>query len=228
MTYEKHYVWSILLRLYHWAMVSAIVALTVTGFYINSPWTQTTLEGAGLFPMMTMRNIHGLAGYLLTGAIFARIFLLIFGNRQERILDMLPVTPRNIKNLVATLGSYLYITDSHDEERLGHNVLAGMTYILTFIVALFQIASGFYLRLPESAFWQNWGVTLFGTQQHARYIHHLLMWYFLIFALVHVYLVIWNDLKNPDGLISSIFTGNKFRPRVNTPSNKNNVDVLGS
>jgi len=92
MTYEKHYVWSILLRLYHWAMVSAIVALTVTGFYINSPWTQTTLEGAGLFPMMTMRNIHGLAGYLLTGAIFARIFLLIFGNRQERILDMLPVT----------------------------------------------------------------------------------------------------------------------------------------
>jgi len=55
-------------------------------------------------------------------------------------------------------------------------------------------------------------VILFGTQQHARYIHHLLMWYFIIFAFVHIYLVIWNDLKNPDGLISSIFTGNKFRP----------------
>lgn len=214
MIYEKHHVWSILLRLYHWALAGSIVALTVTGFYIYNPWTQTTLEGAGLFPMMTMRNIHGLAGYLFTSAILVRIFLLVFGNRQERILDMLPVTPGNIKNIFTTIGSYLYITDSHDEDRLGHNVLAGMTYILTFVVALFQIASGFYLRLPESGFWQNWGGTLFGTQQYARYAHHLLMWYFLIFALVHVYLVIWNDLKNPDGLISSIFNGHKFRPRV--------------
>lgn len=213
MIYEKHYVWSILLRLYHWAQAGAIVALTVTGFYINSPWPQTTLEGAGLFPMMTMRNIHALAGYLFTAAILTRIFLLLFGNRQERIWDILPVTPRNIKNLFITIGAYLYLTDHHDEDRLGHNVLAGMVYILTFLVALVQIASGFYLRLPESGFWQNWGVTLFGTQQYARYLHHLLMWYFLIFALIHIYLTIWNDLKNPDGIISSIFTGYKFRPR---------------
>jgi Ni/Fe-hydrogenase 1 B-type cytochrome subunit len=82
------------------------------------------------------------------------------------------------------------------------------------------MASGFYLRLPENALWQNWGVTLFGTQQQARYVHHLLMWYFMIFALIHIYLVIWNDLKNPDGIISSIFTGNKFRPGSIKPSYK--------
>ena len=80
MIYEKHYVWSILLRLYHWAMAGSIVALSVTGFYIFSPWTLTNLEGTGLFPMMTMRYIHILAAYLFTGAIVARCFLFIFGN----------------------------------------------------------------------------------------------------------------------------------------------------
>ncbi len=213
MIYEKHYVWSILLRLYHWSLVSSIVALAITGFYINSPWTLTTLEGTGLYPMLTMRNIHGLAAYLFTAAILARLFLLLFGNRHERILDLLPVTPRNIRNMSTTLCSYSYLHDCHDEERLGHNVMAGIIYVLTIIVALFQMASGFYLRLPESVFWQKWGVTLFGTQQHARFEHHLLMWYFIIFAFIHIYLVIWNDLKHPDGITSSIFTGNKFRPR---------------
>jgi Ni/Fe-hydrogenase 1 B-type cytochrome subunit len=213
MIYEKHYVWSILLRLYHWSLAGSVVTLAITGFYINSPWSQTTLEGTGLYPMLFMRNIHGLAGYLFTAAILTRIFLLLFGNRQERIGDMLPITLRNIRNTSATFYSYTYISDDHDEDRLGHNIIAGMTYLLTFVVALFQIASGFYLRMPESGFWQKWGVTLFGTQQHARYIHHCLMWYFLIFVLIHIYLAIWNDLKHPDGIISSIFTGNKFRPR---------------
>jgi Ni/Fe-hydrogenase 1 B-type cytochrome subunit len=213
MIYEKHYVWSVLLRLYHWSLAGSIVTLVITGFYINNPWTQTSLEGTGNFPVLFMRNIHSLAGYLFAAAVLVRIFLMFFGNRQERIWDFLPVTPRNIKNLGDTLGSYSYMKEGHEEERLGHNVLAGMTYILTISVAFFQIIGGFYLRFPESTFWQNWGVTIFGNQQYARFIHHLLMWYFIIFALIHLYLVIWNDLKNPDGLVSSIFTGNKFRPR---------------
>lgn len=213
MIYEKHYVWSILLRLYHWSLVISFFTLAVTGFYINSPWTQTTLEGLDLYPILAMRNIHGLAAYLFTAAIFVRLYLFLFGNLHERILNMLPVTSRNIRNISTTICSYLYMHDCHDEERLGHNILAGMIYVLTIIIALFQIASGFYLRLPENTFWQKVGVTLFSTQQHGRYIHHLLMWYFIIFAFVHIYLEIWNDLTTPDGITSGIFTGFKFRPR---------------
>lgn len=213
MIYEKHYVWSILLRLYHWSLAISFFTLAITGFYINSPWTQTTLEGTGLYPILAMRNIHGLAAYLFTAAIFVRLYLFLFGNLHERILNMLPVTSRNIRNISTTLCSYAYMHDCHDEERLGHNIVAGMIYTLTIIAALFQLASGFYLRLPENTFWQKVGVTLFSTQQDARYIHHLLMWYFIIFAFVHIYLEIWNDLNTPDGITSGIFTGYKFRPR---------------
>ncbi len=210
MSYEIKNVWSVLLRLFHWSLVLSIITLVVTGLYVNTPWTNTTLEGSVAFPMATMRYLHFLAGYLFTAAIAVRLFLYIFGNRQERIWDVLPVTPRNIKSLITTLGFYSYISDKHDP-RLGHNPLAGITYIVTVAAAIFQLVSGFYLLFPESSFWQSMGNTLFQSQQQGRFIHHLLMWYFILFAFVHVYIVIWNDLRSPEGLISSMFSGKKFK-----------------
>jgi Ni/Fe-hydrogenase 1 B-type cytochrome subunit len=210
MTYEKKNCWSILLRLYHWGFALSIVFLVATGIYINGPWSNTLVVGTTSFPMTWIRYIHFVAGYVFTAAVLARIYLYIFGNAQERITDCLPVTGRNIQNLGKTLMLYSYISDDHDE-RLGHNVLAGTTYLITIIAAVFQLISGFFMLFPEAAIWQGWGVSIFGNQQEARFIHHLLMWWFIIFVVIHLYLVIWNDIKGPEGLISSIFTGVKFK-----------------
>ncbi len=210
MTYEKKKCWSILLRLYHWAFALSIIFLVVTGFYINNPWTNTMQEGSMTWGMTYLRYIHFVAGYVFTAAVLVRIFLYIFGNAQERITDALPITGRNIRNLWKTLLQYSYISDDHDD-RLGHNVLAGLTYVVTIIAAVFQLVSGFYLLFPEVPAWEVWGVTIFASQQNARWIHHLLMWWFIIFAFIHIYLVIWNDVQEPEGLVSAIFTGDKFK-----------------
>ncbi len=210
MQYEKKYVWSVLLRLFHWSLVISMIFLVVTGLYIGDPWTNTLQLNTGEFPMGDMRYWHFLAGYLFTAAILVRVYLLIFGNKQERFWDFLPITPNNIGNLVRTLMRYLYISDSH-EKKLGHNTLAGTVYMITFIIAIFQVIGGFYLLYPEANFWAGIGGAIYGNQQNARYIHHLLMWYFIIFAFVHVYMVIWNAVKSPQGLVSSIFDGIKFR-----------------
>jgi Ni/Fe-hydrogenase 1 B-type cytochrome subunit len=212
-TYERHYCWSVLLRLFHWMFALSIVFLAVTGFYINNPWTNTMIEGTTSFPMATMRYIHFISAYVLSSAILIRLFLYIFGNAQERIWDILPVTKRNLNNTKMTLLQYSYISSKHDE-RLGHNILAGLAYLLTFIAALMMIFSGFFLLYPESAFWAKWGLVLFGSQQFARFLHHLVMWWFMIFAVIHVYLCIWNDCIEPEGLISSIFTGAKFKHKA--------------
>jgi Ni/Fe-hydrogenase 1 B-type cytochrome subunit len=208
-TYEKHHCWSILLRLFHWMFALSIVFLVVTGFYINNPWTNTLIEGSASFPMAIMRYIHFIAAYVLSSAVLIRLFLYIFGNAQERIWDILPITRRNLNNLKMTLLQYSYISDKHDE-RLGHNILAGLAYLITFTAALLMIASGFYMLFPEVAFWEKWGLMIFGSQQSARFLHHLTMWWFMIFAVVHIYLTIWNDCSEPEGLISSMFTGDKF------------------
>lgn len=212
-TYERYYCWSVLLRLFHWMFALSIVFLVVTGFYINTPWTNTLIEGSASFPMAIMRYIHYIAAYTLSAAVLIRLFLYIFGNAQERVWDILPISKRNINNLKMTLLQYSYISDKHDE-RLGHNLLAGLTYLVTFIAAVFMIFSGFYMLYPEAPFWAKWGVMLFGSQQFARYLHHLIMWWFMIFAVAHIYLCIWNDCTEPEGLISSIFTGAKFKHKA--------------
>lgn len=208
-TYEKQYCWSVLLRLFHWMFALSIIMLVTTGFYINGPWTNTMIEGSASWPMATMRYMHFIAGYVFAAAVIIRTFLYIFGNAQERIWDILPITPRNIKNLFKTFLLYSYISDEHDP-RLGHNVLAGLAYLITFVASLFMIVSGFYMLFPEAAAWEGWGLAIFGSQQWSRYVHHLLMWWFMIFAIIHIYLCVWNDVKEPEGLISSIFTGDKF------------------
>ena len=149
MLYEKKYCWSILLRLYHWAFALSIIFLVVTGFYINNPWTNTMQEASMTWPMAWMRYIHFVAGYVFTAAVLTRIFLYIFGNAQERITDALPITGRNINNFFKTLLQYSYISDEHDE-RLGHNVLAGLTYVITILAAVFQLVSGFLHAFPGS------------------------------------------------------------------------------
>jgi len=212
-TYEKHQCWSVLLRLFHWMFALSIIFLVTTGFYINDPWTNTMIEGSAAWPMAYMRYIHFIAAYTFSSAIAIRLFLYIFGNKQERILDVLPVTGRNIKNLFSTVLLYSYISDKHDE-RLGHNLLAGTSYLITFFAALFMILSGFYMLYPEASFWQNLGVKLLGSQQLARFLHHCVMWWFMIFAVIHIYFLIWNDNKYPEGLISSMFSGVKFKQKA--------------
>jgi Ni/Fe-hydrogenase 1 B-type cytochrome subunit len=212
-SYEKHHCWSLLLRLFHVMFALSIIFLVVTGFYINNPWTNNMIEGSGVWPMAYMRYIHFLAAYTFSSAVLIRFFLYIFGNKQERIWDILPVTPRNLKNLFRTLMLYSYISDRHDD-RLGHNILAGSMYLITFFAALFMILSGFYMLYPEVSFVQGLGVKLLGSQQWGRFLHHCMMWWFMIFAVIHIYFVIWNDIRGEEGLISSIFTGVKFKHKA--------------
>lgn len=212
-TYERHYCWSVLFRLFHWMLALSIVCLAITGFYINNPWSNTMIEGSASFPMATMRYIHFIAAYTLTSAVLIRLFLFFFGNAQERIWDLLPITKRNLNNLKSTLLRYSYIIDE-DQKRLGHNMVAGFTYLIVFAAAVFMIFSGFYMLYPETPFWAKWGVALLGSQQSARFLHHLVMWWFLIFAFIHIYFCVWNDCKNPEGLISSIFSGAKFKHKA--------------
>ncbi|MFV0435800.1 MAG: Ni/Fe-hydrogenase, b-type cytochrome subunit [Desulfopila sp.] len=208
-TYEKKRCWSVLFRLFHWMYALSIMTLCTTGIYINSPWTDTMIEGSASFPMANMRLIHFTAAYVFLGAVIIRAFLYIFGNPQERVWDILPITRRNIRNLYRTILRYLYLTEDH-EIRLGHNVLAGVTYLFTFCVALLMIVSGFYMLFPEAPTWQGIGTAIFGSQQWARFLHHLGMWWFMLFALIHVYMCIWNDVKEPEVLIASIVSGDKL------------------
>ena len=51
---------------------------------------------------------------------------------------------------------------------------------------------------------------LMGGDLMARQIHHFLMWFFILFAIVHIYLVFYHDYIEQRGETSSIIGGWKF------------------
>lgn len=215
--FEKYRAFGKLYRITHWVFAIACITLMFTGYYIYDPWFTTMLEvGARDFTVANMRFIHFVAAYAFMGAVIARLYLWFFGNKQERITDALPVTPRNLKNFWGAILNYLYI--KFHVPRLGHNALAGSTYFITFLLSMVMIFSGLYLLFPESAQLQAWGGAVFGSQQQARFVHFILMFYFIFFAMVHIYIAIWNDVMFGEGLVSAIISGSKFlhvkRPRV--------------
>jgi Ni/Fe-hydrogenase 1 B-type cytochrome subunit len=215
--FEKRRAFGPLYRITHWVFAASCLLLTITGYYIYEPWFTTMLEkGTADFTVANMRFLHFLAGYFFTAAVICRFYLWFFGNRQERITDALPVTRRNIGNFWGAILNYLYIR--FHTPRLGHNALAGTTYLLTFLISMVMIVSGFYMLFPESPTWQVWGTNLFASQSTSRFVHFILMYYFIFFAMVHIYIAVWNDVMFGEGLVSAIISGSKFlhvkRPKV--------------
>jgi Ni/Fe-hydrogenase 1 B-type cytochrome subunit len=92
----------------------------------------------------------------------------------------------------------------------GHNPLAGSAYLGMILLSLLMIVSGLFLLFPENSTWVAWGKALFGTQQMARMVHYFLFWIFMIFSMVHMYLVLWNEIFGTEAIVSSIFSGKKF------------------
>ncbi len=210
MAYKRIKVWSVLLRLFHWAFALSIVTLCITGYYIHNPFALGPWEGTPTtFIMAKTRLIHFIAGFIFIAAVIVRFYLLFFGNRFERFTDFVPITPRNFKRLLATIKHYLYLSDEHVPHG-GHNPLAGTVYLVMLLLSILMIFSGLFLLFPESSFWVGWGKTLFGTQQSARLVHYFFFWVFLVFSLIHVYLVVWNDIFGCEAIVSSIFSGRKF------------------
>jgi Ni/Fe-hydrogenase 1 B-type cytochrome subunit len=97
---------------------------------------------------------------------------------------------------------------------VGHNALAYFTYFAMFLVFLFQVVSGFAMYASMSKAWFPqlfaWAVPLFGGDFSLRQWHYLAMWFFIVFTIVHVYLVFYHDYVEGHGVMSSMVGGWKF------------------
>jgi Ni/Fe-hydrogenase 1 B-type cytochrome subunit len=92
--------------------------------------------------------------------------------------------------------------------------MAGFTYFLTFLLFLFQATTGFglYAGLSESRFPDlfAWIVPLMGGDFAVSQWHHLMMWFSIIFAMIHLYLVFYHDYVESRGTTSSMVGDWKF------------------
>ena len=85
---------------------------------------------------------------------------------------------------------------------------------MLFLLALVQIFTGFGLYAPTSGWWLPklfaWVPTFLGDEMTTRFVHHSATWLFIIFTLIHVYLVFYHDWLEGRGESSAMISGHKF------------------
>ena len=101
--------------------------------------------------------------------------------------------------------------------RLGHNPLAGFTYVIIYLLILLEILTGLVLfnRIVGGrilGFFVNW-LLWFASYRTLRQIHFLIMFAFLAFLVHHVYSAVLIDTEERSGLVGGIFSGYKFFTR---------------
>ncbi|HLZ37443.1 MAG TPA: Ni/Fe-hydrogenase, b-type cytochrome subunit [Mycobacteriales bacterium] len=206
-------VWQTSIRLLHWLLVATIVVLTITGFYIGTP---VLAPQPGSIPMQLARAVHLFTGFLFTAVLLARFVLLFTGNRWARWRQFLPVEPERRRLLVPSLRYYLFI-DKEPPPVVGHNPLAGLTYLVLFAMFVAQAVTGIALEAVEER--GGWAWTLTGwvfdiaSVPTVRFFHHLVMWLTIGFVVHHVYSAVLVDREERSGEISSIISGWKSVPR---------------
>ena len=97
---------------------------------------------------------------------------------------------------------------------IGHNYFAAFSYFIMFLLFIFQAITGLALLSATSAWWFpkmfHWIVPLLGGEIAVRYFHHIIIWVFLAFIVVHVYLVFYHDVIEARGEASTMISGFKF------------------
>ena len=220
---QRVYVWELPVRVYHWVNALCIVVLAVTGYMIGRPLTFAGPPQEASFGYFFgwVRFIHFTAAFVFFFNFLARIYWGFVGNQFARWDNFLPLSRKKLVEQVNEAIDVVRIEVMQAKIRpvqsIGHNSLASGTYFATFLVFLFQSATGFALYAATSDFWLPhlfaWVVPLMGGDFTVRQWHHVAMWFFVVFAMVHVYLVFYHDYVEARGVTSSMVGGWKFIER---------------
>jgi Ni/Fe-hydrogenase 1 B-type cytochrome subunit len=215
---RRVYVWEWPVRLYHWVNALCVVVLCATGYLIGAPLAIHSYQEASFgYWFGTVRFIHFVAAFVFFFNFVVRIYWGFVGNTWARWQEFLPFRKDQRKEAVEVLKVDIFQAKASDLLSIGHNPIAGFTYFLTFLAFLFQCVTGFGLyaamshaRLPRLFVWI---VPLMGGDFAVRQWHHIAMWFFIVFAMIHVYLVFYHDYVEGRGVISSMAGGWKFVER---------------
>jgi len=176
-------VFLILLRL----ILVSVILLIITGLYIHYPF----IDNGGGFLMSLLRGVHFFAAGILTISVVLRVILMFIGKNRDWSSFLWNF--RDIALLPKVILHYMHL-GSMPKLTKKYNPLQMLTYTFIFLLAIFQIVFGFALMYPDGWLgWLNYGI--FGTEVNTRIAHYITMWIFVLFLIVHTYLVVKDSFK---------------------------------
>lgn len=215
---RRVYVWELPVRFYHMVNAVAVLVLIVTGYLIGAPLAiQQGREASFSYWFGWVRFFHFVFAFVFFFNFVVRIYWGFVGNRWARWSEFLPFRKDQLREAKEVLKADILHVRSPRIESVGHNPIAGFTYFLSFLAFLFQCVTGFGLYAAMSHAWLpslfKWIVPMMGGDFAVRQWHHVMTWFFVVFSMIHVYLVSYHDWLEGRGVMSSMVGGWKFLER---------------
>ncbi|GJL99786.1 MAG: putative Ni/Fe-hydrogenase B-type cytochrome subunit [Methyloligella sp.] len=220
------YVYEAPVRIWHWVNAFAIIALCVTGYFIGSPLSSVSGEASDHYVMGYMRFVHFAAAYIFIIGFVFRAYWAIVGNSHSREIYLPRIFSKDFwDELWHEIKWYSFLVDE-PKKYTGHNPLAILAMHLMFVWgSIFMIISGLALYGEGAGmgswqyqFFSSWLIPLMGQSQDVHTYHHLVMWLLIIFAIIHIYVAVREDIMSRQSIISSMISGWRLF-KDNRPSN---------
>lgn len=208
------YVWERPVRITHWLISAAIVVLTGTGYYIGNPFITVPDPATQRFVMGTVKAIHFYAAIVFSLSELSRIAWMFMGNRYARWDQLVPTTKERRRGLLPWLKFYIFAQPT-TPSFVGHNPLAGVSYLLVYILCLMAALTGYALFAIDAGVHSPMRIfglliPIFGGAQTTRWIHHIIMWLLMLFIVHHIACAFLVARVTKNGTIDSMFSGYRF------------------
>ena len=161
-----------------------------------------------------IRMIHFIAAMVFAVTFVVRIYWAFVGNHSSRALFVVPVWSGSWwRGFFDQMLYYLFLK-KESKLWVGHNPLAQFAMFAMYALGtIFIIVTGLALyaeqwgwgTLPMNL--MGWVFVLFGDPQMVRTLHHLAMWYLVLFAVVHMYMVFREDIMSGESVIGTMTNG---------------------
>jgi Ni/Fe-hydrogenase 1 B-type cytochrome subunit len=211
------YVWEVPVRIWHWVMAGCMVVLGITGYLIGTPPPSVGGEASEHFLFGYIRFAHFAAAYLFAVTFALRVIWAFMGNRFAREIFSVPLKLLSVEWWGGLIDQTMYYLFIKREARpwQGHNPLAMAGMFFMYVLGtVFMILTGFAmygegLGRESWAFiaFSSWVLPLFGYSQNVHTLHHLGMWYLIMFTLVHLYMVVREDICSDETVVSTMING---------------------
>lgn len=209
------YVWQLPVRIFHWVNALCIVILCITGYVIgNPPAIMQSVPPSDSYWFGIVRTIHFITAYVFIVNFLFRVYWAFVGNRFARWCNYIPLKASQRRGIIETIKVDVLLSTDKPIYDIGHNSLAAFTYFFVFLAFLVQLFTGFAMLSEESnspiLHLFKWVIPTLNGFAVVRDVHHWAMWFFILFAIIHIYLVFYHDYIERNGIASSIIGGWKF------------------
>jgi Ni/Fe-hydrogenase 1 B-type cytochrome subunit len=213
-TLQPVYVYEAPVRIWHWTMMLAMFVLVPTGYLIGSPWSGPSREATFSYFFANIRLVHFLAAAVFLVAFVVRIYWAIVGNHHARSIFVLPVWSGSWwRGMYSQAKHYLFV-QRESPMWIGHNPLAQVAMFVMYVLGTITIILTGLALFSEQFGWGSVWMNLFGWVNVAlggsatvRLVHHLAMYYLLVFAMIHVYMVIREDVMSGESVVGTMISG---------------------